>query len=316
MLLYADTLPISNGMKPRTKIILSSIAGIALVGGSYLALNPPKKKTAPSLSKSTLSATGGPVLPSSIIVQDSDKDGIADWEEALWKTDPQNPDSDGDGISDGDEVKANRDPSLKGAGNLSVKIETETPSATTATGKFSLGVLQNYIKLKEAEQTGTKADIPTPEEFLKANEVKILAPQYKPSYFSTVQDTKETRTAYAVALDAILKKYSSEESQGELEIFAAALQSEDKEILAKLKPIAEKYRSMVKDLLVITVPNGALLLHTDFVNSISALAESTISLADFLNDPLKGMSALTEYDRASTQVSYIAIDLEEYFNEL
>jgi len=44
-----------------------------------------------------LSITGGLI--------DSDGDGLTDSEEAVYKTDPQNPDTDGDGLNDYDEVK-------------------------------------------------------------------------------------------------------------------------------------------------------------------------------------------------------------------
>jgi len=41
---------------------------------------------------------------------DSDKDGLPDWLENLYGTDPKKADTDGDGTSDFDEIKANRDP--------------------------------------------------------------------------------------------------------------------------------------------------------------------------------------------------------------
>ncbi len=41
---------------------------------------------------------------------DSDMDGLADEDEAIYGTDPDNPDSDGDGLSDGDEVERGSDP--------------------------------------------------------------------------------------------------------------------------------------------------------------------------------------------------------------
>ncbi len=41
---------------------------------------------------------------------DSDNDGLPDWKEALYGTDPHNPDTDGDGTNDGDEVAQGRDP--------------------------------------------------------------------------------------------------------------------------------------------------------------------------------------------------------------
>jgi len=46
--------------------------------------------------------------------KDSDNDGLKDWEEALWKTDPQNPDTDGDGTPDGKEVAEGRNPAIPG----------------------------------------------------------------------------------------------------------------------------------------------------------------------------------------------------------
>jgi len=41
---------------------------------------------------------------------DSDNDGLPDWEESLYGTDPHNQDTNGDGTLDGEEVKENRDP--------------------------------------------------------------------------------------------------------------------------------------------------------------------------------------------------------------
>jgi len=42
--------------------------------------------------------------------QDSDNDGLADWEELLWSTDQALADTDGDGVSDGEEVAVGTNP--------------------------------------------------------------------------------------------------------------------------------------------------------------------------------------------------------------
>lgn len=46
--------------------------------------------------------------------RDDDNDGLKNWEEALWGTDPKNPDTDGDSTPDREEIKQNRDPTKPG----------------------------------------------------------------------------------------------------------------------------------------------------------------------------------------------------------
>ena len=47
---------------------------------------------------------------SSIMNIDTDKDGLEDWKENLYGTDPQKTDTDGDGTTDADEITQNREP--------------------------------------------------------------------------------------------------------------------------------------------------------------------------------------------------------------
>ncbi len=47
------------------------------------------------------------------VIDDYDFDGLADWEEEIYKTNPLNPDTDGDGYLDGEEVASGFDPTKK-----------------------------------------------------------------------------------------------------------------------------------------------------------------------------------------------------------
>lgn len=65
------------------------------------------KPSAPKYDNNNLVAL---TATSSAMEIDSDHDGLPDWEEALYGTDPHNPDTDGDGTPDGEEIKEGRDP--------------------------------------------------------------------------------------------------------------------------------------------------------------------------------------------------------------
>lgn len=90
-------------------------------------IDNPIATTAPTTNANVSTAPTAETLvtvPSEPVV-DTDGDGLTDAEEALYKTDPNNPDSDGDGFSDGEEVKNGFSPLGPG------KLGEETPAPTS-----------------------------------------------------------------------------------------------------------------------------------------------------------------------------------------
>ncbi|MEK7502815.1 MAG: hypothetical protein AAB556_00015, partial [Patescibacteria group bacterium] len=81
--------------------------------------------------------------------KDTDNDGLKDWEEQLWTTNPTLTDTDGDGTKDGDEVKAGRNPKIAGADKLENPEEIikkdSADSATTFTAKIAEEFGKNYF---------------------------------------------------------------------------------------------------------------------------------------------------------------------------
>jgi hypothetical protein len=55
--------------------------------------------------------------------KDSDEDGLLDWEESIWGTDPNNPDTDGDGTNDNEEINNDRNPLLAGPDDRDISFE-------------------------------------------------------------------------------------------------------------------------------------------------------------------------------------------------
>lgn len=117
---------------------------------------------------------------------DSDHDGLPDWEEAIYGTDPHNPDTDGDGYLDGEEVLSGHDPLKKGPDDLiRTKVRPLTKKAQdekTATDVFAKVALVNFFNNKDIQDFSNT----TPEQ---------LDAKLKKSFENNPESTKEFQQA-------------------------------------------------------------------------------------------------------------------------
>ncbi len=80
---------------------------------------------------------------------DTDHDGLPDWQESLYGTDPKKADTDGDGTSDGEEVKENRDP-LKA--NTAKSGEEPNDKISADVVEKNQQIADDYAKLSATEK--------------------------------------------------------------------------------------------------------------------------------------------------------------------
>ena len=90
-------------------IVFLSLTALAGAVGWYVTKQPAREI---AYSQEKLKVPDAAALK--VANADSDKDGLKDWEEALWKTDPKFSDTDGDGTPDGEEVAKKRNPTVRG----------------------------------------------------------------------------------------------------------------------------------------------------------------------------------------------------------
>ncbi len=94
--------------KPKIPLIAIIVGAILIIGGLVFVLKYSDKDSL-LLGKTTKFSQED--------LKDSDNDGLKDWEEELYKTDPKNPDTDGDGYIDGEEVNSGHSPLVKSPGD-------------------------------------------------------------------------------------------------------------------------------------------------------------------------------------------------------
>jgi len=96
-------------MRPRknsqkiNKVAAFLLLVLGIIIGGYLVLES-QNSQATSLEKIVQE------INNQASINDQDHDGLADWEESLYQSNPTNPDTDGDGYLDGEEVVAGYDP--------------------------------------------------------------------------------------------------------------------------------------------------------------------------------------------------------------
>jgi len=88
--------------------LISIIVGIIIIGGGMVFVWKYSHKD---------SLLGKTTKISQEQLKDSDNDGLKDWEEELYHTDPYNADTDNDGFLDGEEVATGTNPRVKAPGD-------------------------------------------------------------------------------------------------------------------------------------------------------------------------------------------------------
>ena len=230
---------------------------------------------------------------------DTDGDGVADWEELLWGTDINNPDTDGDGVSDGEETRA----SLAVSGSTkSVEPGDFSQGALTATevaarellGSYLMQVREANIDLSESEQeqlvsqtidTATKNSVPPT---ISTTDVVI------------VPATDATRVEYVlrVAKTVIEMGQSKINDYDLLYQLSANIDSDVKDTLLES---VQHTSAGIEELKSIKVPEDAIGIHINLVNAFLGYASTIDNIAVVKEDPLRavvGLRMLIGYDEA------------------
>jgi hypothetical protein len=230
---------------------------------------------------------------------DSDGDGLMDWEERLWGTDPYNPDTDGDGTSDGDEVRLGRHPLIPGPNDLISDLSlSKSPSIRSLaqdarlnlSSAFGRSIFSTFLSTKKGN------DIVDEAEALRI----LLAEKLPPSRAFTEEDltisvlsNKEVYKNYANSVATIL--LSQAEAESELAIFATAVEKNNKEEIKKLKIVTAKMSAMVDDLVETRVPSTAARAHLEFINALESTRYDIDGMALYFDDPMISFLALNSY---------------------
>ncbi|MDO8620307.1 MAG: hypothetical protein Q7R64_03085 [bacterium] len=300
-------------MTTRTKII-SGVATVIVLGGGFWFLQTGRTEIKFDRISPEQASKAAEVLS-----KDMDADGLKDWEEELWHSDPLKPDTDGDKTLDGEEIKLGRDPLKAGPGD---KLDKETVEKRTVPGggdwtetdRLSRELFAKYLTMRKSGAPFTAED---EEKLLEefTNRPIDTAPQKiytEDDIVLAKTDTGASLHAYGNALGSVITAHI-DTGENELTIFERALQNEDELDLGSLDNRVKRYESILSGFKAIPAPMSVKGMHIALLNALEALKESVAGMALALTDPVHSLPAAVAYPTAVEKLATAFSDISSYF---
>ncbi|MEN9852230.1 MAG: hypothetical protein RI996_173 [Candidatus Parcubacteria bacterium] len=228
------------------------------------------------------------VTVNGVLQQDTDADGITDWEERLWGTDPKDSDSDNDGIPDGAEISQERD-------LLAIANGTDGKEITLSeTDKFARGIFATYSALSEkGVVSDTAASALAASALTKMTEQVPTIQRVYAADLRIVAFTQASNETYKKNLITLSTKNPKLGTEFELVFRGVAENNGD--LLRDSQKYAKYYADFKIDLLKMSVPTNQVQNHMRLIDNISSIAMSLPRIDSIQEDIVLGIPFYTMY---------------------
>jgi hypothetical protein len=281
------------------------IAGV-LIGGAYFFSSNPSA----FLSAQIANAQSTQQLLQSYSQKDSDGDGLPDWEEALYGTDPNNPHSFSPTLTDGQAVAEGLiKPKFEttAASASSTDLATQVPGIDAASGSLTDEFAQQFFGQYISQQTGdtdtqpSDADIDTyaqqaMQQFVSDN---IQKDPYTLSQVNVSGSGSDALVSYSAADESVFDANTVNSSKNELEYFSDAVEKNDTAIAPQLMEVQ--------------VPSEMQYAHLELANSVSRLGVDITNMSMFSTDPLRGYIGFSEYQTDVNSFGQALTDINKVY---
>ncbi len=292
-------------------LALASSVAVAFIVCAYLFSGPF------SFRPTTVDAATAETLLKAYATKDSDSDGLPDWQETLYGTDPANPQSVQAGLTDGEAV-------AQGLVKPKFQSEAQAQSAVIDTGVADDSITAQFAREFFTEYLttyGGSANL-TNEQLTAFTEqaVQKLVANHRssPAFSASKTRTSGTGTSalrtYATLSDSVFSKNTVQTEKSELEYLSDALEKNDASALLKLKSIGKTYTALGVAFIKIPVPVEARDAHIRVANAFATMGEVVSDMGSSSSDPLRSMLGLMLYRDATVELAQSLANLYTVFD--
>jgi len=255
------------------------------------------------------------------VIDDYDFDGLADWEEEIYKTDPTNPDTDGDGYLDGEEVASGFDPTKKAPND---KLQDEASQqigeglTRPAPGNLSQMIgylLSGQLKAGQMPLINTEDVDSIDQNVMDAMDKSIMEAiekastgflsQFIPPFEKENHKFELTQENNLTAIQNYAKETSDSlgvlnfcvgpnNTKMEIEIIQEAIESGNFE---QINCLNNSYLQAYQETLKVPVPLDWLDIHKEFLSTYWNFHKVYQHISEFEKDPYKGIIILKKYEQ-------------------
>lgn len=287
---------------------LGVLAGVALVVGIIM-LKPWKMiRIGKGLFMSK--EQGELLVVQDLALKDTDGDGVVDWEEKLWGTDPTKADTNGDGISDGVAIEALRTPNT-----TDTQTTTSTGAEANQTEQFARESMSTIMALNDAGTLDNKTSTEISKKMYEYIETLHEAPQITRNDIRLSSDKRSDVGGYVGALATILNK-NMPKNDAAVYIVGKAIQNNDFRDIKKLEPIQLGYKAVADKLKATPVPPQFMQIHIDVINSFASVSSGIAALEKVESDPVVALSAILKLDKAYDAMNRSLVNLQNSIDTL
>jgi hypothetical protein len=262
---------------------------------------------------------------------DTDKDGLTDWEEVLWKTDPKNPDTDGDKTPDGEEITLGRNPLIPNTAGPGKepndKVDPEVIASNAKdeeewnnlneTQKFSRLLFSDYIAVQPADGTTLTTDQTNQ---LIANSIanipdKQLEQKYITKDIKTIDNpTSEDILSYSLKIDAVLNNDIKNYAFKEVSIVNEYLTKNDPKILQGIDKIIVFYQKTAEGIINTETPQEVVDSQLLLANSIYNFSSLAKDLRAMDENPLMTIVSMGKYGQVMKNFTQAVDNINLYLS--
>ena len=249
-----------------------------------------------------------------VVRKDTDFDGVLDWEESLWGTDPTKKDTDEDGEADGAEIAQMKADSGMNEGTDSTATAEEN---LTETDKFSRELFTTIVTLNQAGEV----DEATAEKLSAAlsDQITNYAPRkiFLASEIKIIEDNSAGAVEkYILKIGDIFRKYPADSSVIDiLQEFVGDGENDNVAALSELDPIVKQTSGAIDEMIKMNVPSELATLHLELVNTLERLMENLNDIQLFDIDPIVAMGAMSQYEENTITLESITDELGGVINQ-